>query len=62
MDAKSIKEGETLHYKARVHAGRAKVTQVYKDSRGTHWVALHDKTRNKAVTLRPSQVSRKPIA
>jgi hypothetical protein len=61
MDAKSIKEGETLYYKARVHTGKAKVTQTYTDTRGTYWVALHDKARNRAVTVRPSQVSRKPF-
>lgn len=68
MDAKDIKEGETLHYRARVHEGKAKVTQVYRDTRekkdgsgGSYWVALHDKERNRAVTVRPSQVSRRPF-
>jgi hypothetical protein len=61
MKAEQIKEGESVHYQARVHSGKAKVTQVYKDTRGTYWVALHDKARNRAVTVRASQVSRKPF-
>jgi hypothetical protein len=61
MDAKDVKEGETLHYRARVHEGKAKVTQVYTDKRDTYWVALHDKARNRAVTVRLSQVSRRPF-
>lgn len=62
MKAEAIKEGETVYYKARVHSGRAKVTQVYQDTRKTYWVALHDKSRNRAVAVRASQVSREPIA
>jgi hypothetical protein len=44
-----------------VHEGKAKVTQVYTDKRDTYWVALHDKARNRAVTVRLSQVSRRPF-
>lgn len=69
MQVEKIEEGKVLHYKARVHKGKGPVVQKYQDTRekadgsgGSWWVIIHDKVRNKSVTVRPSQVSTKPFA
>ena len=60
MDVAKIKEGARVSYKARVHSGTGKVTQVYRSPGGGPgwWVIVHDKDRNVSVTVRPSQVER----
>lgn len=64
MKLDSITEGKVVRYKARVHSGKGPVIQKYQDTRtkrdgtgGSWWVIIHDKARNKSVTVRPSQVS-----
>lgn len=56
MDISNIKEGKRVSYKARGHAGRGKVIEVYRRYNG-YWVIVHDKARNASVSLRPSQIS-----
>lgn len=56
MDIAKITEGKIVRYKARVHSGKGKVVQVYRQKTGA-WVVVHDAKRNVSVTVRPSQVS-----
>ncbi len=56
MDIDKLKEGRMVTYRARVYSGRGKVIEVYRRDNGA-WVIVHDKARNVAITLRPSQVS-----
>lgn len=51
-----ITEGKRVRYAARITEGKGKVVQVYRGGSG-HWVIVHDKERNRSVTVRPSQVS-----
>ena len=60
MKIEDLKERTTYHYKARVHSGKGEMVQKYQDTRGTWWVVLHDKARNKSLTIRPSQVHKRP--
>lgn len=55
MELSKIKDGKIVNYKARVYSGRGRVIEVYRRANGP-WVVVHDKTRNMAVTLRPSQI------
>jgi hypothetical protein len=55
MDIQKLTEGKVVRYKARVHEGKGKIIQVYRQRTGT-WVIVHDKARNTSVTVRPSQV------
>lgn len=64
MKLDSITEGKVVRYKARVHDGKGLVVQKYQDTRkkkdgtgGSWWVVIHDKARNKSVTVRPSQIT-----
>lgn len=64
MKLDSIAEGKVVRYKARVHDGKGPVVQKYQDTRkkkdgtgGSWWVVIHDKVRNKSVTVRPSQIT-----
>lgn len=59
MNAVDIIEGHVYHYQAKVHSGRGKMVQKYEDKRGTWWVVIHDAVRNKSVTVRPSQISKR---
>lgn len=56
MDVKKLTEGKVVRYKARVHEGKGKVVQTYRQKTG-NWVVIHDKARNASVTVRPSQVT-----
>lgn len=51
-----LTEGKIVKYAARVYSGKGEVIQVYQGKTGP-WVIVHDKSRNKSVTIRPSQVS-----
>ena len=53
----NIKIGASVGYTSRKNKGRAKVIHVYSRETG-EWVELFDKTRNKTVKVRPSQVTR----
>lgn len=55
MDISKIKEGRTVNYKSRGHAGRGKVIEKYQRKNGW-WLIVHDKARNASVSLRPAQV------
>jgi hypothetical protein len=55
MELKRIKEGKIVNYTARKYGGRGKIIEVYQRLNGW-WLIVHDKVRNKSVTLRPSQV------
>jgi len=56
MQIIKIKDGKTVNYKARKHAGRGKVIEMYQRGNGW-WVIVHDKARNVSVTVRPSQIT-----
>lgn len=60
MDIAKIKEGKRVKYAANARNGKCegtgKVVQVYQTPTGAR-VVVHDKARNKSVTVRPSQVS-----
>lgn len=56
MDIARLKEGKVVRYTARKYSGKGPVVQVYRGETG-HWVIVHDKVRNKSITVRPSQVS-----
>ena len=65
MDIAKITEGKKLSYKFVAHIGggvrktfegSGNVVQVYETKKGTR-VVLHDKTSNKSLTLRPSQIA-----
>lgn len=52
---RTFKVGSTYPYKSRANEGRGRVQTIYKIATG--WlVTLFDAERNKAVTVRPSQV------
>lgn len=53
---KHIKIGRTVAYTSRAHKGKGKITDVTTKLTGP-WVTINDPTRNKYVTVRPSQVS-----
>ncbi len=55
MKIEQITEGRVVRYQARIHSGKGKVVQTYRQKTG-HWVIVHDKSRNSSVTVRPSQV------
>ena len=55
MELKKIVDGKRVSYKARVHTGQGRVVETYRRKTG-HWVIIHDKKRNVAITVRPSQV------
>lgn len=55
MDLNKITEGKVVRYKARVHEGKGKIVETYKRKTGD-WVIVHDKERNRSVTVRPSQI------
>ena len=53
----NIKIGAYVGYTSRKNTGRAKVVALYTRETGD-WVELFDKTRNKTVKVRPSQVTK----
>ena len=53
----NLKIGAYVGYTSRKNTGRAKVVAIYTRETGD-WVALFDKSRNKTVKVRPSQVTR----
>jgi hypothetical protein len=55
MDLKKIKIGKRVAYESRAHRGTGKVTDIQTKLTGA-WVTVMDPTRNKFLTLRPSQV------
>jgi len=55
MKPATVKEGKTMNYATRTHLGRGKVIEVYYRVNGW-WLILHDKARNKSITLRQTQV------
>jgi hypothetical protein len=56
METSKLKEGKRVRYVARKNSGIGRVVEVYPRKNGD-WVVLHDKQRNAAVTVRPSQIS-----
>lgn len=56
MELTKIKIGRTVAYESRAHKGKGKVTDIQEKLTGA-WVTVNDPTRNKYVTVRPSQVS-----
>ena len=52
-----INVGAYVGYTSRKNTGRARVIALYTRETGD-WVALFDKTRNKTVKVRPSQVTK----
>lgn len=56
MDVSKLKDGKRVRYQARVHDGIGKIIETYRRKTGL-WVIIHDRKRNKSVTVRPSQVS-----
>lgn len=56
---RTIKVGSTYPYASRENTGRARVEAIELKRTG-HWITLFDKARNKAVTVRPSQVGVAP--
>lgn len=59
MDIKKIRVGRKYGYTSRTHPAsegrRGTVTDIEQKATG-YWVTLHDKTNDKVVTVRPSQV------
>ena len=52
---KHIKVGKRVIYASRAHQGTGKITDITTKLTGV-WVTVNDPTRNKYVTVRPSQV------
>ncbi len=55
MKIEAITEGRVVRYVGRKYTGKGPVIQVYPGATGP-WVIVHDKVRNKSITLRISQV------
>jgi hypothetical protein len=57
MQFDKITEGRRVGYTSKANAGRGKVLATSTKKTG-QWVTIFDAERNKAVTVRPSQVTR----
>lgn len=55
MDVQKLKDGKRVRYVSRRHEGVGRIVETYRRATGL-WVIIHDKARNVAVTVRPSQV------
>jgi hypothetical protein len=56
MEIGKLKDGKRVRYMARKFGGTGKIIETYRRANGM-WVVVHDRKRNVAVTLRPSQIS-----